>query len=192
MNLQTDIIEKICSRRSEIAAYIDGELESSEEFDLEIHLAKCPPCTAELNEQKKLLCALDSILDVETEIELPVNFTKIVVANAESKVSGLRRPKDRFSAFFICAGLFLLVLWGLGSETEALLYTFIKFAEQIFAVAAFIAHLFYDIGVGTSVILRSLSYQLVFGSAISFAFLIALFFISLLTLSRLMSRLNRA
>ncbi len=192
MNLQTDTIEKICSRRNEIAAYIDGELELGEEFALEIHFAKCSACAAELNEQKKLLCALDSVLDGEREIELPVNFTKIVVAYAESKVNGLRQPKERFSALFVCAALFLLVILGLGSETEAVLYTFIKFAEQILAVAAFTAHLFYDFSFGIVVILRSLSYQFVFGSTTSFAFLLALFFISLLTLSGLITWLDRA
>jgi len=191
MNLQTATIEKICSERYEIAAYVDGELTSSEELALEIHFAKCSPCAAELNEQKKLLCALDSVLEGEREIELPENFTKVVVAHAESNVSGLRHSKERFNALFVCAGLFLLTLLGLGSETEAVLHTFIKFGEQIFAVAAVTAHLFYDFGVGTAVILRSLSYQFVFGSAASFAFLLALFFISLLSLSRLITRLDR-
>jgi len=190
MDLQIATTEKVCPR-SDIAAYIDGELCPGEELALEIHFAQCASCSAELNEQKKMLCALDSALENERGIELPANFTKVVVANAESKVSGLRHPKERFGASFVCATLFLFVLLGLGSETEAVLNTFIKFSAQVFAVAGFAAHLAYDITIGVAVILRSLSYQFVFSSAVSFTFLIALFFVSLLALSRLILRFNR-
>ena len=127
--MQTATIEKVC-RTSEIAAYIDGELSSQAEFKLEMHFAVCPSCKSKLNEQKTLLCALDFALDNEQEIELPANFTKVIIATAESKVSGLRRPQERFKALFICAALFLLVILGLGSETESVLNTFGKFGDQ--------------------------------------------------------------
>lgn len=193
MNLQIAISERVCSQRSEIAAFIDGELAAREEMALEIHFAKCTSCARELNEQKKLLCALDFALECEREeIALPVNFTKVVVANAESKVSGLRHPKERFNTLFVCAALFLLTLLSLGSDTEIVLNTFINFAEQIFAVAGFVTHLIYDIGIGTIVVLRSLSLRFVFGSAASTSLLIALFVVSLLTFSRLINRFNRA
>src|SRR5215207_7269746 len=81
--------------RIEIAAYVDGELSPREEFDLEMHFAVCETCSAELNEQKKLLYALDFALENEDEIELPENFTKVVVATAESNVKGLRCPRER-------------------------------------------------------------------------------------------------
>jgi hypothetical protein len=190
MNFQIATTEKVCPR-SDIAAYIDGELRASEELALEVHFAHCAPCSAELNEQKKILCALDFALENGKGIELPANFTKVVVTNAESKVNGLRHPKERFNALFVCATLFLLVLLGLGSETDAVLNTFIKFTGQVFAVAGFVGHLAYDIAVGTVVILRSLSYQFVFSSTVIFAFLIAIFFISLLALSQLIFRFNR-
>lgn len=191
MNLQTATIEPIfCSHRSEIAAYIDGELLPREEFDLEMHFAACKDCNRELNEQKKLLCVLDFALENEREIELPSNFTKVVVTNAESKVSGLRRPQERTKALFVCAALFLLVLLGLGSDTENVLGTFGKFAEQIFAVGGFVLHLVYDISIGTAIILRSLSYQFVFGSAVSAIFVIALVFAGFCALSRFIARSN--
>ena len=191
MNLQTAAIENICPR-SDIAAYIDGELAASEELALEIHFAECPSCAAELNEQKKLLCALDFALEDEKQIELPENFTKIVVANAESKVSGLRQPKERFNALLVCAALFLLAVAGLGGETEAALNAFVKFAEQIFAIAGFVWHLISDIALGAFVVLRSLSHQFVFGSTVSLVFVAAVFFVSLLIFSRLIVRFNRA
>ena len=190
MDLQTATIENACPR-SDIAAYIDGELRASEELALEIHFATCHECAEELNEQKKLLCVLDSALEDEREIELPANFTRVVVTNAESKVSGLRHPKERFGALFVCAALFFLAVLGLGSETETVLSTFVKFGGQFFAVAIFAAHLMGDIAFGSFVVLRSLSYQFVYGSTASLAFLITVFFVSLLALSKLIVRFNR-
>lgn len=184
MNLQGATTENICSYRSEIAAYIDGELLPREELELESHLAVCGSCAAELNEQKKLLRALDYALENEREIELPANFTKIVVANAESKVSGLRRPQERSKSLFVCAALFLLVLLGLGGETGTVVNTFGKFAEQFLAVGGFVWNLIYDISVGTAVVLRSLSSQFIFNSTASLAILLVLVFLSLFLLSR--------
>jgi predicted anti-sigma-YlaC factor YlaD len=191
MSFQIVSAEKECLR-TQLAAYIDGELLPREEFQLEIHLANCKNCAAELNEQKKLLRALDFALENEGEIELPANFTKVIVAKAESNVSGLRSSKERFRAFFVCFGLFLLVVLGLGAETETVLKTFVKFTEQFFAVCGFTLHLVYKVSIGTAVILRSLGNQFVNNSAITLALFIALLFVSLFALSRLFVRYNRA
>ncbi len=192
MNLHTATIENVCSQRSDLAAYIDGELSSREELELELHLAVCKDCGEELNEQKKLLCALDFVLENEKEIKLPANFTRVVVAHAESKVSGLRRPQERSKSLFVCSALFLLVLLALGGETRAVFNTFAKFAEQFLAVGVFVWHLIYDVAVGTAIILRSLSNQIVFNSNFSFAVLIGVFFIFLGFASCFMARTNRS
>ncbi len=190
MDSQIITTEKVCPL-TKIAAYVDGELSPREELELELHLANCQSCAAELNEQKKLLCALDFALEKEAEIELPVNFTKIVVANAESKVNGLRCPRERFKALFAGSLLFLAVILGLGGRIEAVLNTYVKFGEQIFAVGAFALHLIYDVSIGTAVILRSLDNQFVSSSSIAFALSIAFFFVSLLAASRLSVGYNR-
>lgn len=187
MNLQASTAEKICSHRSEIAAFIDGELRPREELELELHLAVCGSCAAELNEQKKLLCALDYALENAKQIELPANFTKIIVTNAESKVSGLRRPQERARALLICSSLFLLVLLGLGGETETILNTFRKFAEQFLAVGGFVWNLIYDVSVGTAIVLRSLSSQFIFNSSASLVILTFFVFLFLILLSRFIS-----
>ncbi len=183
--------KKVCPRE-EIAAYIDGELEPRRELELEMHFAVCAVCNAELNVQKKLLCALDSALLTEREVTLPADFTKIVVTKAESNVSGLRRPQERRHALFICAALFLPLLIGFGAETETVLTAFGKFGEQILAVGGLVFHLFYDLAVGATVILRSLSSQFVFNSFASISFLLILLIVSLITVSRLVIRFNRA
>jgi len=191
MEQGTATIQTSCPRE-EIAAYVDGEIGSREELELEMHFAVCKPCTEELNSQKKLLCALDSFCLNEREIELPENFTKIIVTTAESNVSGLRRPQERRKALFICSALFLLVLLGLGGEIDSVFGTFGKFAEQFAAVVGFVAHLIYSIAYGITVILRSLSSQFLFNSAVSFGFIAVFFLISVLTLSRLVIRHRRA
>lgn len=191
MNFQDFKTDEKCLR-SQLAAYVEGELSSREELELEMHLAVCKSCAAELNEQKKLLCALDCALEVEQEIALPVNFTEVVVARAQSKVSGLRAPRERFKALFVCLALFLLVVLGLGGKIEAILNTYIKFGEQLLAVGAFALHLIYDISIGTAVIARSLSNQFVNNLPFAGTFFVAFFFFSLFAAARLFTRYNRA
>jgi len=192
MTLQTATIKRVCLHRSDIAAYIDGELLPREELELEMHLAICKLCAGELNEQKTLLQALDFALENERGIELPANFTRVVVANAESKVSGLRRPQERFKALFVCAALFLLVLLGLGGETKTVFETFAKFADQFLAVGGFVWNLVYDAAFGTAIILRSLSHQIVFNSTVSAASLVVVFLVSIIAVSRFIIRPTRS
>jgi anti-sigma factor RsiW len=177
--------------RIEIAAYIDGELSPREEFDLELHFAGCQTCAVELNEQKKLLCALDFALENEDEIELPENFTKVVVTNAESNVQGLRCPRERSRALFVCAALFLVVFLGLGAETSKTFATMGAVTEQLFSVGGFLIHFIHDITVAATVIFRSFCLQFVFKSAAS-AFVVGIgFIVSLLIFSRLILRRSR-
>ncbi len=191
MNLQTEKTDDSCPR-TEIAEYIDGELSPRGELELERHFAVCASCKAEFNGQKKLLCALDFAFVGEKEIELPKNFTKTVVINAESNVKGLRCPKERSRALMLCGGLFLLIIAGLGSETEAVFSTFAVFIEQVLAVGSFVGHLIYDIAIALTTILRLIGSQFIFNSTFAIvawgAFSITFLFI----LSRLMLRVSRS
>lgn len=187
MNLQTRKVIDTCPK-TEFSAYIDGELSAGEEMDLELHLAVCKVCTAELNEQKRVLFALDSLAEEKKDFILPANFTKIIVANAESEVGGLRLPQERFKAFFVCASLFALVLLSFGGQTKAILSAFGKFSEKFLIVARFFSHLAYDVAVGISVIFRSLSYQIVYNSTAA-VFVLVIFL--LFAVSSLVVRHNR-
>lgn len=190
MNLQTKTVLEKCPK-TEFSAYIDGELSPREEMDLEVHLANCVVCTTELNEQKKVLFALDSLVEEKNLFELPANFTKVIVANAESEVSGLRRPQERFKAFFVCALLFLLALSGFGNQTKAIFSAFGKFSEQFLIVIRFLTHSVYDVAVGISVIFRSLSYQIVNNSIAPVFFAVLFLLFALFAVSRLVVRQNR-
>lgn len=179
-----------CPRR-ELVAYIDGELTPREEIELETHLADCRVCALELNEQKRLLFALDFALEDEKRFQLPANFTKVVVANAESKVSGLRCANERFRAVFVIAALFLLFLFGVGGETKTVAGTFLNFGEQIFAVAAFALHLIYNIAVAASIVLRSVCSQFIYQSAFSTVLFAGFFFVLLFILRHFVNRHSR-
>jgi anti-sigma factor RsiW len=183
-------METLSSTRSkecplaDISAYIDGELSPQKEIELEAHFAGCSVCTEELNIQKTILCAISSSLENEPEIELPKNFTKVVVANAESRVSGLRRSKERYNAIFICCGLFLFCLFALGADAGKFFDTTLQLVEKIAAVGAFAMHVAYDFAIGTVIILRSISSQFLSNSIFSLI-VPGMLAVSLFILSRL-------
>lgn len=104
----------------EISAYIDGELRVDIEAALERHLGGCEICRRELNDQKGFLLALSDTLEREIEIELPENFTRAVVVNAESKVSGLRDRREHSSALIIASLLLLVAAAAVGGFTGIL------------------------------------------------------------------------
>ena len=151
--------------RDEISSYIDGELGPEQELDLEMHFAVCSVCSEELKLQRQFLCALDASLVSEPEIELPKDFTKVVVATAESRVSGLRRPTERFNAAFICSGLVLVMMFSLGAASGDPLGTFFGVLDKTAAVASFIGHMAYDVAVGAVIIIRSLSSYFILDSS---------------------------
>ena len=174
----------------EIAAYIDGELAAAHELELEVHFADCQICSLELNQQKQFLCGLNSSLKNEGEIELPANFTRLIVANAESSVNGLRRPRERFNAIFICAGLSLFALFALGAEAGKIFDGVSNIFEQIAAVGGFFGHLIYSFFVGVAIVLRSLAAQFRF-DAVMAAVVAGLFAVLLVFISRRVRRMLR-
>jgi anti-sigma factor RsiW len=194
MSLPNQNNENECPPSARFVTYIDGELLPREELVLEAHVATCRACATELNEQKRLLHALDFFAsENEREIELPEDFTKTVVASAESKVKGLRCPRERSRAVFVVAALFLTFLVGLGGETKSVVATFLNFGEQMLVVGGFAAHLVFNVAVGAAIILRSICAQLVRGSLSSSIFLTLFFFASVFALRRLLvEHFNRA
>lgn len=185
------IAEKIDNcPREDMLLYLDRELSAADELIFEKHLTECSVCHRELNSQKKMFLALNLAFDEKTEIELPKDFAKVVAANAESNVKGLRSRKERSSALFIILGLVLLTLIGLSIENERLFGVISGFGKQIITILSFILRLIFDLTVGLAVVLRSLSQQLISNTSI-FVLSIGVFVISLFALSRIWDRLNR-
>jgi anti-sigma factor RsiW len=188
MNLQTN---NFACPSDEIAAYIDGELDPPRELELDLHFSQCETCSGELNLQKQFLNELDAKLRDRSDINLPADFTKTIVANAESTVSGLRRPREQFNALFICAGLFLFALFALGADAGRIFSGFAAVFEQIVAVGGFFAHLVYSIFLGMSIVVRSLAAQFRFDVVIAVVFA-AIGAALLMFVSRKALRLRRA
>lgn len=175
----------------ELAAYIDGELSPALELELEAHLAKCNTCSLELNQQKQFLCGLSSSLKNEGDLELPANFTRLIVANAESTVSGLRRPRERFNAIFICAGLCLFVLFALGADAGKIFEFVSGLFVQIAAVGGFLGRVVYSVFIGVAIVLRSVATRISIDAVMAIA-LTAIAAATLTYLSRKVLRIHRA
>ncbi|MGQ0540999.1 MAG: anti-sigma factor family protein [Blastocatellia bacterium] len=143
----------------DISAYIDGELSPDRELSLEMHVMKCPSCAAELNRQKTFLRQLDSSLNAEPEIELPANFTRSIVVNAESKVNGLRHSGERFTAIFICVALAFFVLFSFGTAPNESSLGLWRLSEQVFAVFQMGGHLLYNFGLAIAIVVRTITFQ---------------------------------
>lgn len=175
----------------ELSAYLDGELSPTDEMALELHLSGCRLCTDDLNLQKSFLNALDFSFEGEGQIELPKDFTRAVVANAESRVSGLRRPHERRNAALICAALIVFSLFALGSSAGKTLTMAASMLEKVIAVFAATGHLAYDVALGSTIIFRSLSSKFLFDSGGTVLVFLVLVVLSLYLSSRLVVRLNR-
>ena len=136
----------------EISAYIDGELSPQAETWFESHLSSCVTCSEELNYQKQFINVLSGSLNDLPE--LPADFTKRVVANAESGVSGLRQRPERQSAIFVCIGLLLFVLFTLGAKAPGAFAGLVDIAAGLYTVTAFTLHVVFDIAEGITIVLR--------------------------------------
>jgi predicted anti-sigma-YlaC factor YlaD len=191
MGLQNSNYQQNCPRE-EIFLYLEGELAAADELSLEGHFADCSICLTEFKSQKELFRTLKCAFDNETEIEPPKDFTKIVVAKAESNVKGLRCRKERTNAIFLCCALFLILAIGFGAETENGFAIASEFGKQFFAVFGFASHLIYDISLGIVVILRSLVQQPSFTPIISLILVIGFGILSFYALNRLKLRFSRS
>ena len=171
----------------EFSAYIDGELEPAREMELEEHLAKCPACVFELNQQKQFLCDLTSTLMGEGDLEVPADFAKHVVVNAESSVNGLRRRSERYNALLIGFGLLLFALIAMSLQAGDPGLPMGGAFDQVTAVIGFVGHLAYSFFFGLVVILRSIAIQVQVDASVNgpflFFLLIALTAVSLRLLS---------
>jgi hypothetical protein len=157
MTDETAKFETACSH-SDIAAYLDGELDSAAELHLEMHIASCEDCFNALGEQKLVLCALNAALDGPGQIELPVNFARKVTVRAESGMNGLRKREERTIAVTLCVLLFGLIgAMSLTGDISGVPEILSGAARMAASVGGFIGAVFYDIGLGAVVIIRTLT-----------------------------------
>lgn len=172
-------------RKFDIGAYLDGELPLQDELMIEEHFTRCAACSHELNIQKRMLSAIDSAFAGETEaLEIPADFARTVTANAESNVSGIRKPGERYRAALAAVTLLFLVSVSLATDAGAMALTASqKVVEQSFSVIGFGLHFIYETGIGFGVVLRCLGSGVLFGSAASAVLALILFVVSTAVLS---------
>lgn len=179
----------------DIAAYLDGEMNDDELSRFELHISECKLCSNEIENQKRLLNALDLALGVkEKELPLPTNFTKIVAKTAESDMRGVRRSSERKRALRISAALALLsfILLGGTSLSESIIGPAKRIFTVVGSISEMLGHVIYDAGLGVVVIVRAVSRHFLFESHPLNLFLFCLFMCALFFLSRLIIRHHRA
>jgi predicted anti-sigma-YlaC factor YlaD len=182
-----------CCRSEEIAAYLDGELDTQAVALFDAHLKACRECAQELNEQRRLLCALDYAFgEGDSPLSLPKNFAQVVATHAESDMSGVRLRAEHVRALRWCAVLSLVTFALLGASFRSSTLVPFKAAARFAASLSGLAwNALYDAGAGLAVILRALGRRFIFESN-SFSLAASLLFvIALALLPRLIVRYHR-
>jgi predicted anti-sigma-YlaC factor YlaD len=145
-------------QRELIAAYLDGELDSSEGTLFEQHMLGCPTCSAELTAQRLFLCELDATLTITPDLPVPRNFAQIVAARAESDMSGMREGREHKRALRFCLILAVASFALLGAAaSKAMFFSGRTVASQIFGIFGLLWTTLYDAAVGLTVISRVIS-----------------------------------
>lgn len=166
MDGQTSENTPLCPA-DELSSYLDGELAAAENVRIEEHLAKCAACRAELNFQKSLLNHLNSELAADSGFDLPDDFSRRVVAAAESRVSGLRSPSELRSAALILLAFggfaaFFLTSFNIRGELPG-----IGIAEKLIGAAILLVHFVYDLSIAFAAFTRAFSRLWVLSAIIS-------------------------
>lgn len=149
MQLQNENPEDPCSRLHE---YLDGDLSSSDTREFASHLLGCERCSKDHSLYHQLAREFDNL--PPADFELPKHFSKVVAANAESQVSGLRKPSERRKTLIIVCGLAVVLFVFLGVNIQSVL-RFVSFvAERIGAVLSVVFGFLFNLCLGVIVILR--------------------------------------
>jgi anti-sigma factor RsiW len=182
--------ETICERNLS-AAYVDGELDADLTRLFEDHLENCVDCRSELRAHRLFVCELDAAMNESAEIQVPVDFSRMVAARAASDMSGVRTSSEHRKALTICLVLALAGFALLGATArDAVFMLARKFVVTAFGLLGFVATAVYDVVAGFAVIFRVLSRKLIIESG-SVAPLLVLLAVAVLILSRLLVNYRR-
>jgi anti-sigma factor RsiW len=176
----TNDVQENCCRAEDVAAYLDGELSDAALRDFETHATDCVRCSAELRNQRQLLCTLDAAFGNSPRFNLPQNFTRIVAARAEGDLRGVRGKHERRRAFQMCVVIALIAFALLGAASGTLVFQPVSGSVRVLARVFDLGwQIIYDAAVGLGIILRMLGRAVVLrpygsGSLIALAFLVAI------------------
>jgi predicted anti-sigma-YlaC factor YlaD len=176
----------------DVAAYLDGELSGAAQDTFEPHLASCAVCAAELRQQRQLLCTLDAAFSHSSRFGLPQDFSRVVVAHAESDLRGVRDKSERRRALKLCAMLALAAFALLGATSVATVFQPIRGVAQIITrVFDLLWQTMYEAAVGVGIILRMLGRAAVAGPYGLGILLTLTFLIAVSVLPRLIANYHR-
>jgi len=151
----------IC-QREQIAAYVDGELDSESRSVLERHLESCLSCASELRAQRRFLCELDAVLAGGPDHSVPDDFAQRVAAYAESDMSGVRKRAEHKRALQLCVLLGLTAFVLLGAAARELIgSTLIALFTKATSLTSFTAGTLYDTAASATVISRVVGKSLI-------------------------------
>ncbi|PWT88407.1 MAG: hypothetical protein C5B55_13170 [Blastocatellia bacterium] len=153
--------QQLC-QRNQIAAYIDGELETAEVQLLESHLAVCAECRKELRAHQLFISELDAALSKRDNLTVPSNFSRVVAARASSDMSGVRSSAEHRKAFIFIVVLASTAFGLLGSSaSEFVLVVVQRGIAKVWAVIGFVWSASYDALASIVVIGRVMSRKFV-------------------------------
>jgi predicted anti-sigma-YlaC factor YlaD len=177
----------------DIAAYLDGELSDTAQETFEEHLKSCAACVVELRVQRQLLCTLDLAFNESRPFELPRDFTRVVAAQAENDLSGMRKWSERRRALQLCAMLALVSFALLGAASQTLVFDPARsFLRVTGSLISLLWQAIYDAGTGVAVIVRVVGRAIVLGPHGLWLLVGLAFIISLLLLPLLIAKYRRA
>lgn len=192
---KVDRSDMLSCERENVSAYLDGELDAAASLRFEEHMRACSPCAAELREQKRLLCALDSMFEAgDPCMTLPKNFAQIVAAHAESDMRGVRESSEKRLALRFCLALssIAFLLLGAAALGNSVLVPLRLIFRQAGSLVAFAARALYDAGAGAAIILRAFGSHFIFDSHPLGLLTTVLLLAALLVLPLLIVRYHRA
>ncbi len=178
----------------DVAAYLDGELEAQACGLFETHIKTCETCAARLQEQRRLLCALDFALgESSPALPLPQNFAHVVATRAQSDMSGMRSRSEHGRALRLCAALALVAFALLGmAVSRSMLVPVQAVARYALSAGDLLGRTLYNAGAGVAVISRSLGGHFVFESHMFALPALLMLVVALVMLPHLILKYHRA
>ncbi|HEY6231585.1 MAG TPA: zf-HC2 domain-containing protein [Pyrinomonadaceae bacterium] len=181
----------ICETEN-IAAYIEGELDSSLGAALEAHLLECRHCAAELQAQRLFMRELDVALASPFDLAVPPNFAEVVAVHAESDMRGVRDAAEHKRALRFCVvmGLAAFALLGFASS-KSVVISVQALAARVFAIIGLLFETIMNVAAGFIVVSRVVSRGFISDSRGAAVAGLSIVVLAIAVLSRLISRYHR-
>ena len=177
---------------TQVAAYLDGQLESPAITNFETHVVSCQPCRAELTAQRQFLCELDSALTTAEELSIPRDFARIVSARAESDMRGVRDGGERRRALIVCLILGATAFTLLGATNgKALLISGRLLANKVLGILGLLWTTLHDAFIGLTIVMRVVARVFQPQSPVTSLAVLILLAIAIASLSQLIVRYHR-